>query len=293
MNINDMDITRLDGHAVLPDVFHATVTRFGSRRAIECGEQSLTYDELDSASTRWAKLLREQGVGPGARVAIWLPRGIDVHVVLLGILKSGAAYVPIDPEAPLDRVQYIGENSEVRCLVTTATMNSAELAASVRVITIEDVTEFVSPAKNSDLAFVPLLQPDDEAYVIYTSGSTGRPKGVSISNRNVCHLVQAERDYFQIQPSDRVLQGFSLAFDASIEEIWLAYCAGATLVVGTSEMVRSGPELSGRLADAKVTVLSCVPTLLQMMEDDVASIRILIVVQYIRTDGSNCRRNMD
>jgi len=121
------------------------------------------------------------------------------------------------------------------------------------------------------------LTAEDEAYVIYTSGSTGRPKGVQISHRNVVHLVRVEGELFGVRDDDRVFQGFSLAFDASVEEVWLAYYSGGTLVVGTAEMVRSGPELSNRLLKARVSVLSCVPTLLLMMGDDVPTMRLLIV----------------
>ena len=119
--------------------------------------------------------------------------------------------------------------------------------------------------------------PQDLCYVIYTSGTTGNPKGVEIEHRSACHLVRAEGKLFQVLPTDRVYQGSSLAFDASVEEIWLALFAGATLVIGTREMVRSGAALSRMLADAGVTVLSCVPTLLAMMEEDVPSMRLLIL----------------
>ena len=118
---------------------------------------------------------------------------------------------------------------------------------------------------------------NDLCYIIYTSGSTGRPKGVQIEHRSVCNLVRAEAKIFTVKPTDRVYQGFSVAFDAAVEEFWLAWAAGATLIVGTTEMVRSGPALPGLLAEAGVTVLSCVPTLLSMMEDDVPSVRLLIV----------------
>jgi non-ribosomal peptide synthetase component F len=93
----------------------------------------------------------------------------------------------------------------------------------------------------------------------------------------VLHFVHCEREIFQLRPDDRVYQGFSLAFDASVEEIWLAFAAGASLVVGTAEVVRSGPDLSRFLSNAGITVLSCVPTLLAMMEDDIALLRLLIL----------------
>ena len=119
--------------------------------------------------------------------------------------------------------------------------------------------------------------PEDLCYVIYTSGTTGKPKGVEIEHRSAAHLVRAEGKLFQVQPHDRVYQGFSLAFDASVEEVWLAFFAGATLVAGTREMARSGAALSRKLAEAGVTVLSCVPTLLAMMDEDVPTVRLLIL----------------
>ena len=104
------------------------------------------------------------------------------------------------------------------------------------------------------------------AYVIYTSGTTGRPKGVQIEHRSACHLVRAEGMIFDVQPDDRVYQGFSIAFDASVEEVWLAFFAGAMLVVGTREMAQAGPMLSRMLTEAGVTVFSTVPTQLAMID---------------------------
>src|SRR5262249_20701198 len=121
------------------------------------------------------------------------------------------------------------------------------------------------------------LTPEDLCYIIYTSGTTGQPKGVEIEHRSVAHLVEAEADIFQVQPTDRVFQGFSIAFDGSVEEVWLVFRAGATLVVGTQDVVRAGAELSRHLAESGVTVFSTVPTLLSMLEEDIPSLRLLIL----------------
>ena len=98
-----------------------------------------------------------------------------------------------------------------------------------------------------------------------------------IEHRSACHLVCAEGEIFRVQPTDRVYQGFSLCFDASVEEVWLAFHAGATLVAATPEMAHAGPDLSRMLSDAGVTVLSCVPTLLSMLEEDISTVRLLIL----------------
>ena len=121
------------------------------------------------------------------------------------------------------------------------------------------------------------MGPRNLCYIIYTSGSTGRPKGVMIEHRNAWRLVRAEGCIFKVRPEDRVYQGASLCFDVSFEEIWLAFHAGATLVAATPEMAHAGPDLSRYLTDHGVTVLSCVPTLLSMLAEDVPTLRLLIL----------------
>ena len=265
---------------VLPDLFETSVDRLRERIAIECGGKWLTFAELDAAANRWAGWLRQRGVRRGMRVAFWLPRAIEVHAVLLGVLKSGAAYVPLDPEYPPDRVQFILENSGAAALVTTERLAAglSGLSGGVSLHIVERVRDDVAAQSAMRLTREETgLTADDEAYVIYTSGSTGRPKGVQMSHRNVVHLVRVEGELFQVRETDRVFQGFSLAFDASVEEVWLAYHSGGTLVIGTSEMIRSGPELSKLLAEARISILSCVPTLLLMMGSEVSTVRLLIV----------------
>ena len=262
------------GHA-LPDLFADTVARHGSRPAIEFDGATLTYRELADAAARWAGWLNGRGIGAGDRVAIHLPRGIEVHAVLLGVLEAGAAYVPVDPDCPAERVAFIVADSGARCLITSATL---EHPPGDHVVRVEEAREAVAREVPSAAVRRPRRPlPDDEAYVIYTSGSTGRPKGVSISHRSVSHLVRVEGDLFGVRPDDRVFHGFSLAFDASVEELWLAYHSGATLVVGSQEAIRSGPDLARHMAGAGITVLSCVPTLLMMMGIDVDTVRLLIV----------------
>ena len=120
----------------------------------------------------------------------------------------------------------------------------------------------------------------DLCYVIYTSGSTGRPKGVMVEHRNACHLVAAEQRIFGVHPGDRVFQGASLSFDLSVEEIWLAFGAGATLIAAPPDVACAGPDLAMHLAEAGVTVLSCVPTLLSMLDapaNGLPALRLLIL----------------
>ncbi len=255
----------------------------------------MTYGELERRANQLARFLRNLGVRRGDCIELWVERSLDAYVALLSILKAGAAYVPLDPDYPAERAGFILSDCHACVLVTTS-----ELAAKVgqaprpsppvgtsaahddsfsgKVIALDELQAEIAAVAGDRLSRADTgLTPKDLCYVIYTSGTTGKPKGVEIEHGSAAHLVRAEGKLFQVQPPDRVYQGFSLAFDASVEEIWLAFFAGATLVVGTQEMARSGAALSRKLAEAGVTVLSCVPTLLAMMDEDVPTVRLLIL----------------
>jgi non-ribosomal peptide synthetase-like protein len=205
-----------------------------------------------------------------------------VYVGLLGILKSGAAYVPVDPDYPMERVGTIFEDAGVKVVVTVGDFarRLREGVAEVKgraVIAVDEMRGELAGMSGARLTQGETgVGPEDTAYVIYTSGSTGRPKGVPITHRSVCHLVRAEGMIFGVRGEDRVFQGFSVAFDASVEEVWLAFFGGATLVPGTAEVVRSGAALAGVLREQRISVLSCVPTLLALVQEDVPTIRLLI-----------------
>ena len=272
-----LSLSESSGPARLTDIFEATVNRFPDHRALECRERTLTYAQLDDAANRLACFLRSRGVSRGSFVALWLPRDEQMHIALLAALKAGAAYVPLDPEYPAERVRYIVENCRVQTLLTMTEM-ARQVQVPAQVVCLDAEQQQVAAQSSRRLKPSETgVTSDDLAYVIYTSGSTGRPKGVMIEQRSACNLVEAEHDIFQVQPGDRVFQGFSLAFDASVEEIWLAYRTGATLVVGTHEMLHAGPDLANILANLRITVWSTVPTLLSLLEDDIPSLRLLIL----------------
>ena len=265
-----------------PELLHELFARQAEARpdsiALVCAGQRLTYGELERRANQLARFLRSRGVRRGACVGLWLPRSLDAYVALLGILKAGAAYVPLDPECPPARAGFILSDCQARALVTTSQMGAQVGAFSGELVALNQQQPAIAAQPADRLSRADTgAAPEDLCYVIYTSGTTGKPKGVEIEHRSACHLVRAEGKLFQVQPADRVYQGFSLAFDASVEEVWLAWFAGATLVAGTSEMVRSGAALAHMLADEGVTVLSCVPTLLAMMDEDVPTVRLLIL----------------
>lgn len=259
-------------------LFLKTVERHPERIALEVGEDTLTYRELHFQAARQAMMLKKMGLEPGDFVGLFQPRAKEMIASLLGILLAGGAYVPMDPTYPRDRVEYILENGNIDILLT-----HSELLESLGDFDCQCVpVDQLKPLSADDLPEeLPLTRgnakPSDPAYVIYTSGSTGRPKGVKVLHSSASHLVKAEGILYNTQPEDRVYQGFSLAFDASVEEVWMALFAGATLVLGTKEVAYSGAMLRDFLDARNITAFSTVPTQLSLMEEAVDSIRILIL----------------
>lgn len=246
--------------------------------ALDCQGVQRTYGQLEKRGNQIARFLRKCGIRRGDCVGLLIPRSTEVYAALLGILKAGAAYVPLDPDYPAERVGFILSDSRAVAVVTTEELASKAAGFRGKTVRLDAQRDEIARMDGARLGREETgASPEDVCYVIYTSGTTGKPKGVEIEHRSVCHLVRAEAKIFRMVPEDRVFQVASIAFDASVEEIWLAFFAGATLVVATADMAHAGPELSRILADATVTVLSCVPTLLMMMEGDVASLRLLIL----------------
>jgi non-ribosomal peptide synthetase-like protein len=271
----DPDLLRAE---LLHELFEQQASARAGSVALVCAGQEMTYGELDRRANQLARFLRHRAVSRGDCVGLWLPRSIDAIVSLLAILKAGAAYVPLDPEFPPERVNFILSDCQARDLITTSQLADLANSCPSEVIRLDRLEIEIAAQSRERLNRAETgAAPEDLCYIIYTSGTTGKPKGVQIEHRSVCHLVRAEGNLFQVQPADRVYQGFSLAFDASVEEMWMAFFAGASLVLGTSEMVRGGMALSRMLAEAGVTVLSCVPTLLAMLEEDVPTMRLLIL----------------
>ncbi|MCX5787885.1 MAG: AMP-binding protein, partial [Elusimicrobia bacterium] len=209
-------------------------------------------------------------------------------VGIVAALKAGAAYVPLDPGYPRERLAFMLEDSGAKCLVSDSSLlGGLALAQGLALLRLDrDGAEFErfddvhpppqpSPARGEGERGE--ARPDNLCCVIYTSGTTGRPKGVMLEHRNVVALVRAEAGLYGARSDDRVFQLASAAFDASIEEIWLAFLQGATLVAATDELRRPGPEFCRELDRLGVTILSCVPTFLSMIEGDLRRVRVLIL----------------
>jgi amino acid adenylation domain-containing protein len=263
----------------LHHLFEAQVDKSPAASAIDAGTTILTYGEVEARSNQLAHYLRDRGVVSGARVGLLLPRSPELYIAILAILKAGGAYVPLDPEYPADRIDYILSDGGIKTIVTTEDLVKEKAIGLTSVVCVDLQAEKIAlePTARLERQLVGTTE-RDLSYVIYTSGSTGRPKGVEIEHRSSTNYIRVVNEsVYHIQSSDRVYQGFSIAFDASVEEVWCTFAAGATLIVGSIDRTRSGADLALFLTQQRVTVLSCVPTLLAMMEIEVPTIRLLIL----------------
>ncbi|MFH0521477.1 amino acid adenylation domain-containing protein [Streptomyces sp. M41] len=229
--------------------------------AVVCGSESLTYAELNARANRLAHHLRSLGAAPGRLVAVALDRGPHLVPALLGVLKSGAGYLPLDPEHPTDRIAYTLSDAGAD-LVVTSTGHTAHLrdAADGRLVVLDDPDEAAAlaaaPGHDPDSG----ATPDDVIYTIYTSGSTGRPKGVGLSHTNVLRLFIATEEHFGFDEHDVWTLFHSYAFDMSVWEIWGALTYGGRLVVVPPDVSRSPEDFLRLLADEQVTVLNQTPS---------------------------------
>ncbi|HUH68806.1 MAG TPA: Pls/PosA family non-ribosomal peptide synthetase [Mycobacterium sp.] len=246
----------------LIDIIYDTAARYSDAAAIDDGTVQLTYGELIGhieASVEW---LAARGIGRGDRIGIRMPSGsYALYVAILATLATGAAYVPVDADDPDERAELVFGEADVVAVITEAGL-------------------LRGPGSSCGWqAAAPLAR--DDAWIIFTSGSTGTPKGVAVTHRSAAAFVDAEAQMLlrdnPIGPGDRVLAGLSVAFDASCEEMWLAWRHGACLVPAPRSLVRSGMDLGPWLVTRDVTVVSTVPALASLWPAEaLEAVRLLI-----------------
>ncbi|MFE9369281.1 Pls/PosA family non-ribosomal peptide synthetase [Streptomyces sp. NPDC006711] len=248
----------------LLDVLDATAAAHPGAPALDAGGERLTYQDLCDRITERAVRLTRHGIGPGDRVGIRIPSGTcDLYLAILAVLLCGAAYVPVDADDPDER--------------------AATVFSEAGVCAVIEAGERILPGSTAPLgARWRAARPEDDAWIIFTSGSTGLPKGVAVTHRSAAAFVDAEAQLFLAErplgPGDRVLAGLSVAFDASCEEMWLAWRHGGCLVPAPRSLVRAGHELGPWLMERGITVVSTVPTLAALWPDEaLEDVRLLIV----------------
>ncbi|MDT7652687.1 MAG: hypothetical protein QOI36_4093, partial [Pseudonocardiales bacterium] len=252
--------------------------------AVDSDELSLTYDELDATANQLARYLRLHGAGAGDRIALLFDRPTDSYIAMLAVLKIGAAYVPLDISFPADRMAYIVEDARVRTVLSISDV--AERVEQIELLTASG-TELV----HLDQA-APLIAEQDSrrlidaergilnnqlAYIVYTSGSNGRPKGVAVDHPSICNFVKVAAEVYGIRARDRVYQALPIAFDFSVEEIWVPWASGATLVPKPAGGSLQGSDLHAYLSERRVTAMCCVPNLLATIDNDLPDLRFLLV----------------
>ncbi|MBN9178811.1 MAG: amino acid adenylation domain-containing protein [Microbacterium sp.] len=266
----------------LVDVLRESTARYPEASAIDDGSGALSYRELTARVGATAARLHAAGVRRGDRVGVRMPSGSkELYVGILGILAAGAAYVPVDADDPDERARLVFGEARVRGVIT----GTGEFTAADGIAEEPDSVELFDgdaphPSTHA-VVTVPPPDPADDAWVIFTSGSTGVPKGVAVSHRSAAAFVDAEARLFlqgaPLGPDDRVLAGLSVAFDASCEEMWLAWRHGACLVPAPRSLVRSGEDLGPWLLRQGITVVSTVPTLAAMWATAaIENVRLLI-----------------
>ncbi len=262
----------------IQQLFESSVDSHPNNPAIQDGEFKVTYSELDKRANRIAWYLISAGLNPGDRVSIMLPRSVDAYASILGVIKAGAAYVPIDPEYPSERSHFILSNSGSRAVITYSSFqDKVSEFDGVRIFLNKNSVHLEQMSQERPEIGYGEENTDRLCYVIYTSGTTGKPKGVKISHSNLRSLVEAESEVFGVKSSDRVAQSASLSFDVSVEEMWLAFYAGACLVPVPQSVARSGSDYGNFIEKNEVTVISVVPTLLSLVDGGLSCVRLIIL----------------
>jgi non-ribosomal peptide synthetase-like protein len=259
-------------------LFEAKSDQFPSNIAVYFGEESWTYRQLEQRANQLARYLRTQGIGPGSLVGIYFNRSEKPIIAILATLKAGAGYVPIDPATPPERVRQIMTDSNAAALLTDDVLSNVALSIFLgRCINVDCEGETIAAEAMERLSSREIgVSANDLAYVLFTSGTTGHPKGVMIEHRNVVGFITGWNRITQIHPMDRVYQGFSLGFDASVEELWMAFSNGAALVIAPTEVVRVPDEVAKLVKQRQVTVISLVPTFLSLLDAELPTLRIVI-----------------
>ncbi|WP_125916693.1 non-ribosomal peptide synthetase, partial [Hymenobacter coccineus] len=256
-------------------LFEETARTYPNQTAVQWAGRAVPYHELNALADALAARLQAAGVRAGDFVGLLMHKSVELYTGMLAVLKAGAAYVPLDLSYPADRITFILNDCGARALLVNDAPPDYLAAWPGPVLNLAEAPAG-APAPAAPLGPV-AGGPESIAYVIYTSGTTGLPKGVLIPHRSICHLVRAEQLLFQTTPQDRVAQGFSVAFDASLEELWLAWAAGAALVPVPEETMKTPDALPDFLSTNQVTVFSTVPTLLSLLASAIPSLRLLIL----------------
>lgn len=245
-------------------LFEAQVLKQADRPAIVTESGRLEYQQLNQRANWVAQQLLERESGSKTMIGVFCSRSIDLVVALLGVLKSGSAYVPLDPTYPAARLARMIVDAKINILVTQEHLIAqiqAYLPANIQLVYVDHQEPTAEPILNPACR----ASPDDPAYIIYTSGSTGQPKGVQLAHRGLVNLIQEQISWFELTPTSRVLQMASLSFDASVSEIFTTLIAGATLYLPPPTTEEGGLDVVALLERYQISVVTLSPALLAVL----------------------------
>ncbi|GGA37501.1 surfactin synthase subunit 1 [Kroppenstedtia guangzhouensis] len=254
-------------NATLHELFQEQVRRFPDAEAVVCGDERLTYRELNAKADRVAHVLRMSGVGAECLVAVMMERSVEMIAVLLGVLKAGGAYLPIDPDYPEERVSFMLEDSQTKWLVTQRLHGQkvdfpGEVFYAEELFAGKEPSEGIIPAPTK-------VRPENLAYVTYTSGTTGRPKGVMIEHRHVVQLLVQTPGKFKFTEADVWMMFHSFCFDVSVWEMYSALLHGGSLVIVPKDVARDPQAFAELVSRERVTVLNQTPSAFYSFEQAV------------------------
>lgn len=251
----------------LPRLLDHVLREYRNAEAVIDKSGSCTYEHLDRRSRAYATTLARRGLIRGDRVGVHASPSIEFYAAVLGLIRSGITYVPLDPNYPPSRLEHIASDAGLSCIITERPEETIFDVPAMHLGSVSDAKLLaVSSGGN----------PDDIAYIIYTSGSTGAPKGVAVTGASLANLVFAQRAAFGVSTDDRVLQYASASFDASISEIFVTLGAGAALVVCEPDR-RVGSALQHLLVERQVTMVTLPPTIAALLEpESLSSLRTII-----------------
>jgi amino acid adenylation domain-containing protein len=264
---------------ILQQLLQKSAARYPEKLAVWARGRSLTYRELDQRSNQLAHLLQQRGVRKGDRVGIYFPKCVESLVAMLGVVKAGGVYVPLDPQAPADRIGYIIGNCGIRVLITREDKRRGLDAGTLESLSFTVLVAEAPKSSNGDgvlpwtiLSQFPLdhapkvvLTETDLAYILYTSGSTGRPKGVMLTHQNALTFIEWCADIFKITSEDRLSNHAPLHFDLSVFDVYNALEAGASVYLITEDLALFPAKLASFIETQGITVWYSVPSALTLL----------------------------
>jgi amino acid adenylation domain-containing protein len=247
--------------ARMHELFEAQAERTPKRTALKAGAAMMSYAQLESRANRLAQALRSRGVGRGQRVGLCVERGVDMLAAVLGVLKAGAAYVPLDPTFPDERLRYMAQDAELALLISSSALAGVFGLPRERQLLLDADAAAVDAHPDLRLGAdaTPAARPEDPAYIIYTSGSTGKPKGVVVPHRAVVNFLDSMARTPGLAADDVLVAVTTLSFDIAVLELQLPLALGATVVIASRDEAMDGLALKALLERSRATVMQATP----------------------------------